>query len=224
MLANTQTMHPAELPVLKGSNMTISDFTEKITPLKLISPTSPLEKKLLQTPEFAEGLNWGKPRFGHPEGKVGLHIREVLQNIDRYQLDDNAKAQLRLLAIVHDTFKYQEEKTKSNGKRVHHARIARKFMEQYTDDQSLLNMIELHDEAFYAWRQIELNNDLEGGQRRLERLLERIGENLGIYFLFFKADTETGDKVIAPLHWFESVIADRADEATKAQIAQCINQ
>lgn len=50
--------------------------------IRLIKPETELERELLHTPEFQVGMCWGEPRFGHPEGKVGLHVREVLDNID----------------------------------------------------------------------------------------------------------------------------------------------
>ena len=34
----------------------------------LLQPESDLEKLLLTLPEFQQGLRWGEPRFGHPEG------------------------------------------------------------------------------------------------------------------------------------------------------------
>ena len=45
---------------------------------EMLKPETELEVRLLENPLFQEGLNWGKPRFGHPEGKVGLHVRDVL--------------------------------------------------------------------------------------------------------------------------------------------------
>ena len=31
-----------------------------------------------------EGLAWGKPRRGHPEGTVGAHVADLLEAIDRW--------------------------------------------------------------------------------------------------------------------------------------------
>jgi len=79
-------------------------------------------------------------------------------------------------------------------------------MEDYTSDQSILDVIELHDEAYYCWRLKMLYNKAEEGNARLERFKARIGDNIQLYYLFFKADTKTGDKTQSPLYWFETNI------------------
>lgn len=170
----------------------------------LLQPETPLEAMLLGTPEFQEGLDWGTPRFGHPEGKVGYHVREVLDNVDRQKVDANTRLRLRLVALSHDTFKCQEFQ---QGKRLkHHGLLAREFMEKIVDDPALLDVIELHDEAFYAWRHAKLEQNPEKALERLEKLWERIGDHLDFYHFFYRCDTQTGDKIQAPLLWFESII------------------
>ena len=173
----------------------------------LLQPENELEVTLLKDQEFRVGLLWGKPRFGHPEGKVVYHIREVLDNIDRLQLPTQERQQLRLIAFVHDTFKYLEDKTSHpRDWTKHHAIYARKHMEKYTDAAAVLDIIELHDEAYYSWRLTYLYNKPELGKQRLNNLLERLKDNLQLYYLFFKCDTCTGDKNPAPLKWFESTV------------------
>jgi len=49
----------------------------------LLSPENELESQILSDNEVVEGLQWGFPRFGHPEGKVMLHVKEVYQNINK---------------------------------------------------------------------------------------------------------------------------------------------
>jgi hypothetical protein len=178
----------------------LPDFTN------LLRPENPLEAILLETAEFQEGLLWGKPRFGHPEGLVGLHVREVLDNVEHCAANENMREQLRMIAIAHDTFKFREFNL---GKRLkHHGLLAREFMERFTNDATLLDIIELHDEAFYTWRMAELMGQTDLAAERLENLLGRIGNNLPLYFAFYKCDTQTGDKVQAPLYWFEQKIKE----------------
>ncbi|MBN8527534.1 MAG: hypothetical protein J0M02_19550, partial [Planctomycetes bacterium] len=43
----------------------------------------------------------------------------------------------------------------------------------------------------------------------LESLLERMNYCLQLYYLFFKCDTQSGDKTQAPLKWFEKTIEGR---------------
>ena len=70
----------------------------------LIRPVSDLEISLLKLSEFRYGMLWGEPRFGHPEGKVAYHVREVLDNVEKVALPESDLAKLRLIALVHDTF------------------------------------------------------------------------------------------------------------------------
>lgn len=173
---------------------------------QLICPENDVETALLKDQEFQEGLLWGEPRFGHPEGEVYKHILEVLDNVDRLNTSPPVRRKLRLITFVHDTFKHLEVRGTPRDWSKHHGMIARHFMEQFTTDTSILDIVELHDEAFYAWRCIFVYQLPQEGQARLERLLRRLGDNLQLFYLFFKCDTETGDKIQAPLHWFEAVV------------------
>lgn len=174
----------------------------------LLRPESVLEQQLLELPDFQHGLQWGEPRFGHPEGKVILHIREVLDNIDLLKnLPDDWRSRLRLIAFVHDTFKYAEDRSHPRDWNRHHGLIARRFLETFTSDATVLDIIETHDDAYYAWlvqkhEQFRLDNH----HKALENLLPRIGHCIQLYYLFFKCDTQTGDKTQAPLKWFEQIV------------------
>ena len=53
----------------------------------LLKPETDIENQLINDPDFKEGLFWGKPRYGHPEGKVIYHIAEVLKNIDQLKVN-----------------------------------------------------------------------------------------------------------------------------------------
>jgi hypothetical protein len=171
----------------------------------IVRPETTLESMLLQLPEFQTGYNWGLPRFGHPEGKVGLHVREVLDNVDRLDLSGENRELLRMVAIAHDTFKFREGPP--GNRPIHHGLLARQFMEGHLSDSIALDLIELHDEAFYIWRSLALGQKEEVTRQRFDLLLERLGENLPLYCLFFKCDTETGDKIQAPLRWLRQQVA-----------------
>lgn len=171
-----------------------------------LTPETALERAFLNDPAFTKGCHWGVPRFGHPEGEVYKHIKEVLQNIDRYEIDPSDRAKLRIIAFVHDTFKYLEHKGRPRDWSKHHSIIARKFLEKYTNDEDLLIITELHDEAYYIWRLWHVYQEAEKAQAKLARLLHQLGDRIQLYYLFFKADTLTGDKNLAPLKWFEQTI------------------
>jgi len=174
----------------------------------ILRPETEQEQAILADSEFRNGLAWGVPRFGHPEGEVYKHIREVLDNINKLDISPRERKILRLVAFAHDTFKYKEDKNFPRDWSRHHGMFARQFMEKYTKEVAVLDLLELHDEAYYSWRFIHLYNRLEEGRLRLHALLSRLGDNLQLYYLFFKCDTQTGDKNQAPMKWFEKVVED----------------
>jgi len=180
-------------------------YLDKLSVVSLLKPETSLEKKLLSIPEIETGLQWGKPRYGHSEGKVLFHIKDVLDNVDRLPIiSPQSRERLRIIAMVHDTFKYKE----SGGRHprdwnMHHAVIARRFMEQHTTDRSLLNVIQWHDEAYYCWRLSNVYRNPSDGKARLAKLIDRIGGDLQLYYEFFLCDTKTGGKNQAPIKWVE---------------------
>ena len=151
-------------------------------------------------------MDWGEPRFGHPEGKVAYHIREVLDNVDQLKIiNPTERRQLRLITLAHDTFKFCEDRSSPRNWDKHHAAIAREFMQDYTSDPVVLDIIGAHDDAYYAWlnerRQVE---NLK--HKTLESLVSRLDYCLQLFYLFFKCDTYTGDKTLAPVLWFEQKV------------------
>jgi hypothetical protein len=73
-------------------------------------------------------------------------------------------------------------------------------MEQYTSDPVVLDVIETHDDAYYKWL---LQHRRPSTHTQLDSLMSRVGYCIQFYYLFFKCDTQTGDKIQAPLRWFE---------------------
>lgn len=182
----------------------------------LLRPETPLEHALLADPTFREGMMWGEPRFGHPEGKVCLHVREVLDNIDLLEhLSAPDRVLLRLVAFVHDAFKFAEDRRRPRDWSKHHGVLARRFMEQFSADEALLEIIETHDDAYYAWNTERrgLLLDFDNEQKSLEDLMQRVGGFWQVYYLFFKCDTQTGDKTQAPLVWFEKRLKEMYPES-----------
>lgn len=168
----------------------------------LLQPETALERHLLSMAEFRYGLLWGEPRFGHPEGKVAFHVREVLDNIDLIpNLLTLQREQLRLITFAHDTLKFTEDRSRPRDWQKHHGVLARRFMEAHTSDQTVLDVIETHDDAYYVWLAEKHGHGPEG--KTLDTLLSRLDYCLQLYYLFFKCDTQTGDKTQAPLTWFE---------------------
>lgn len=173
---------------------------------KILQPETPLERLIIQDKGFRRGLLWGVPRYGHPEGEVYKHIRDVFDNIDRLQIDTPTRQKLRLITLAHDSFKHKEDKRKPRDWSKHHGVLARQFLAQYTDDEVVLSITEMHDEAYYIWRLKKLYRREVEGRQRLVKLLNRLGDNLQLFYLFFKCDTCTGDKIQSPLRWFEQEV------------------
>ncbi len=173
---------------------------------EVLQPETDMERRLLRDSDFCEGLRWGQPRFGHPEGSIYKHIQEVLRNIDALGVEGLTRKRLRLVAFAHDTFKHKEKRSYPRDWSKHHGMLARRFMQRYTQDEAVLDLLELHDEAFYAWRTKFLYGNPAAGELRLQRLLERMGEHRQLFYLFFKCDTQTGDKHQEPLKWFEEKV------------------
>ncbi len=176
--------------------------------LDFLKPENKEETDLLASPEIQEGLRWGLPRYGHPEGEVFKHVREVLGNIDQVNLPDKERAILRLVAFIHDAFKYMEPKGSPRDWSKHHSILAAQFMEKRRADPTLVKLITWHDEAYYIWRMIHPYQQPMQGHVRLEQLLNILQNDLQLYYVFFKCDTSTGDKNSAPLKWFEKTVSD----------------
>ena len=108
-----------------------------------IDPETELERQLLDDPRLRAGLDWGQPRFGHPEGRVADHVAAMLTAIPA---DDPLRSDLRFLALVHDSFKAEVRPREPWSPGNDHAVLARRFAEHYTAEERLLAALELHAE------------------------------------------------------------------------------
>ncbi len=173
---------------------------------KSIKPETELERLICSDPEFALGALWGEPRPGHPEGKVLIHIEHVLANVERINKFPELRMQLRLLAILHDTFKNKVDNTQSKSGENHHGMKARRFAEKYNIDPVVCDILELHDEAYNAWCKGSRDNKWNKAEDRAKKLVERLGVNIKLYMIFYACDNETGDKVSENFTWFEDFL------------------
>jgi hypothetical protein len=143
------------------------------------------------------------PRSGHPEGTIALHVRDVLANVDRIAAaPDPDRLRLRLIAIVHDSFKGDVDRSRPKTGENHHAMRARRFAERYIDDAAVLDVVELHDDAYIAWRHGVRSGDWEGATARATKLIQRLGPNLELFMRFYQADNEVAGKTRDHRHWF----------------------
>lgn len=160
----------------------------------------------MHDPEWQQGVLWGKPRPGHYEGQVMYHIADVLANVDRIARTEEERRILRLIALIHDSFKYRVDTSKPRTGPNHHAYLARKFAERYIDNPALLELIELHDEAYNSWRLGALKDRWRDAEERANRLIARLGPLVPLYIQFFRADNHTASKRRDPLTWFEHLL------------------
>ena len=168
-----------------------------------------LERQIAADPEWQQGVVWGKPRTGHLEGPVKYHIADLLANIERLYLDPDSRRKLRLIALIHDSFKYRVDETRPKIGNNHHAHIARHFAERYIADPEILLIIETHDEAYNSWRLGFYKNRWHHAEERADQLLKRLGPSLPLYVHFFHVDSDTESKDPAPVSWFEQFLARR---------------
>lgn len=170
----------------------------------LLQPETEIERLIMADESWRTGVLWGTPRYGHPEGMVLLHIREVLDNVDKAAPEPSLlREQLRLITLTHDSFKYLEDRSTPRKLKKHHAYLAYRFAQQYITDEAVLNTILLHDNIYYAW--LALNYQRPDAAEKLLRVVYgRLGQDMPLFYLFFKCDTLTGDKTLEPVEWFEA--------------------
>jgi len=169
-------------------------------PETLLRPENHLEAALLRHPDFREGLAWGVPRYGHPEGQVLFHVQEVLANIESMVLPAADRRVLRLVAYCHDTFKFREAEMRDRQQRANHGQLAAAFLQHFPVNEVVRQLVQWHDEAYFAWR-MQLMADHTGARNRLAALYDRLRPAWGLFMAFFQADTLTGDKNPEPLRW-----------------------
>jgi hypothetical protein len=163
-------------------------------------PENELERRVTEDRGLLEGLAWGKPRKGHPEGSIAAHVADLLERLDRQGVTGEERALMRFIALVHDAFKNQVQEWRPRTGENHHAMRARRFAERYTDDERLLTTIELHDRPYGIWRKWRRTGWLD--RKRLEDLLRRIPDP-DLFLRFVELDGSTEGKRPEPLEWFK---------------------
>jgi hypothetical protein len=169
-------------------------------------PEGPLETALSHQPELLEGWAWGKPRKAHPEGSVGVHVSQLLLMIDREGEVGERRELLRLISLVHDSFKYQVQHLRPRTGENHHAMRARRFAERFTDDERVLATIELHDRSYTIWRKMTRKGRLD--RDALDAMLERIPDH-ELFMRFVEIDGSSEAKNPEPVRWFREQLLER---------------
>ena len=153
-----------------------------------------------------EGWAWGKPRSGHPEGTVGAHVGDLLRTIDEWEETGPRRAELRFLALVHDSLKFQvDDALPKTGGNDHGVR-ARRLAERYTDDRRLLAILEEHDRPYRTWRRLRRTGRLD--DEAFRTMLERV-EDPQLFLRFVELDGSTEGKNPEPVNWFRDELRRR---------------
>ena len=175
-------------------------------PIGGFEPETDLEREIVADPQVVAGLAWGKPRRGHPEGSVGAHVADLLEAIDRAGESGERRRLLRLIALVHDAFKYRvhEWLPKSGGN--HHATRARRFVERMVSDERVLATVELHDRPYNIWRKMQLTGRLD--EAAFEDMMSRIPDRQ-LFMRFIELDGGTEGKNPDPIRWFRDELRRR---------------
>jgi hypothetical protein len=165
-------------------------------------PETALERELAGDPALLRGLAWGRPRPGHPEGRVGTHVGDILAAIT--EPTGRRRTELRFLALVHDAQKHRVRPDAGRSPESDHAVLARRFAERYTGDRRLLATLELHDEPYRVWR-----TGAHDRRASLEAVLDRVPD-LTLFLTFVGLDSSTRGKDPRPLAWLHDVVGPQA--------------
>jgi hypothetical protein len=165
-----------------------------------------LERAASADPLLQEGLAWGKPRRGHPEGSVGAHVADLLETIERCGETGKRREELRFLALVHDALKHKVQNWRPKTGENHHAMRARRFAERYVDDERLLATIEQHDRPYSLWRKMRRSGRLD--EHAFRAMLDRIPD-IDLFLRFVELDGSSEGKNHEPIRWLKAELAQR---------------
>jgi hypothetical protein len=151
---------------------------------------------------YLSNIEYGTPRSGHPEGKVKYHIAEMegkLEGLRDRGISEDQYWKLMFLIHVHDSFKAEAIANSPIHSPKNHASLARVFASEFTDDEDLLNMIQLHDVNYSLWKQFEATGSYN--YERFNKLLETI-RDWDLFLMFIVLDGSTKGKDRSKTAWF----------------------
>ena len=168
-----------------------------------------LERRVTSDPVLLDGLAWGEPRAGHPEGSVAAHVEDLLEALDGWDEPAERRTRLRFMALVHDCFKDDVIERLPKVSRNHHADRARRFAERYTSDGDVLGTIQHHDRPYALWRKMRRKGELD--ERGFHKMLDDISD-LALFVRFVELDGSTEGKQPDPILWLRSELERRGRE------------
>jgi hypothetical protein len=168
-------------------------------------------EKILGDSRYQRNIEYGEPRSGHPEGKIKLHIAELEENLENFRSKGISEEQywkLKFLIHVHDTFKAEATANSPILNPNSHASLAKAFASQFTTDEDLLNMIQLHDVNYALWLQFDRTGSYD--LQRFNDLLDTI-QDWELFLMFLIIDGSTKGKERSKLIWFLQEVAKYKD-------------
>ena len=157
---------------------------------------SELERSLIADQSVRRGLAWGAARPGHPEGTVAHHVTNMLSHVAR---DDPDRAALRALTLIHDAGKRFVVRSTTWTPDSDHALIARRLLGAHTDDERLLDAVELHDAPYWRWKTGRAGDGILPKGRDVD---------LPLFVRFVELDASTEGKDVSFLWWFRRMTAE----------------
>ena len=161
---------------------------------------------MARDPLLLEGLAWGEPRAGHPEGSVAAHVEDLLEMLGEWDEPAERRWRLRFIALVHDAFKGDVIEMLPKVSRNHHADRARRFAERYTDDDAILCAIQHHDRPYALWRKMKRRGKPD--ERTFDKMVDELPD-IPLFVRFVELDGSTEGKNGEPIRWLRAEIAKR---------------
>lgn len=166
------------------------------------------ERRILNSDEFLTGCKYVSHGAGHKEKEVGVHIKQILDFIDR-QPWQRLRVQLRRLALLHDLGKVKVLRNEKGGiVGLSHSQHSEEIARQFIEDPEVLYCIRIHDKYFQFFRAAQAE--------RFDR--ERFRNvytpaNLDMLIRFNYADS--GNRERKPVIWFEDECYDMGLRSTR---------
>jgi hypothetical protein len=157
-------------------------------------------EEIMGDPRYQCGVQWGKPRRGHPEATIQAHILELESNLAVLEpkLSELETEKLRLLIHTHDTFKFDAQPGVSVTHPKNHATLASRFLAEFCKEVDLLNMVQYHDESYAIFRKLKPDGTFDS--QRLLELMAKI-RDWDLFMAFMVIDGCTRGKSAAPVEW-----------------------
>jgi len=195
-----------------------------------MSKWSGILETIQSDPRYVEGLTYGKPRKGHAEGTVDKHIAELDQTLELiyradHMLMPDEYEKLKIIIHAHDTFKLEGKRRTGHQVSIRdpnsHASLARKFLEEFTDDKDILSITQFHDEGHSLWQKWQ-----KRGSYSRDRLRDALSQitNHDLYAIFTIIDGYTPSKLMdrSP-RWFIEEMNNFVETPRAHQILKLLN-